>query len=144
MLFGFLLAMTAFLWYWPIHMLSFGSGFPSFSSLLSENNVQEELFDQILRGKLEFPSPDWDTISLPAKVPLAHSTRLNYNSGRTSHLAQLLHMVVWCCTSILVLEHKQSYNGNANLFKTVPEPRKYNGVGHSIIFSNFIRLSYCQ
>lgn len=34
----------------------------------SENNVQEELFDQILRGKLEFPSPDWDTISLPAKV----------------------------------------------------------------------------
>lgn len=35
---------------------------------LSENNVQEELFDQILRGKLEFPSPDWDTISLPAKV----------------------------------------------------------------------------
>uniref|UniRef100_A0A3Q3GLR8 non-specific serine/threonine protein kinase n=1 Tax=Labrus bergylta TaxID=56723 RepID=A0A3Q3GLR8_9LABR len=36
--------------------------------LLSENNVQEELFDQILRGKLEFPSPDWDTISLPAKV----------------------------------------------------------------------------
>lgn len=36
--------------------------------LRSENNVQEELFDQILRGKLEFPSPDWDTISLPAKV----------------------------------------------------------------------------
>lgn len=35
----------------------------------SENNVQEELFDQILRGKLEFPSPDWDAVSLPAKVP---------------------------------------------------------------------------
>lgn len=34
----------------------------------SENNVQEELFDQILRGKLEFPSPDWDNISLSAKV----------------------------------------------------------------------------
>uniref|UniRef100_A0A3Q1H351 Serine/threonine-protein kinase DCLK2 n=1 Tax=Acanthochromis polyacanthus TaxID=80966 RepID=A0A3Q1H351_9TELE len=34
-------------------------GFPPFRS---ENNVQEELFDQILRGKLEFPSPDWDTI----------------------------------------------------------------------------------
>uniref|UniRef100_A0AAQ5Z6G3 Serine/threonine-protein kinase DCLK2 n=1 Tax=Amphiprion ocellaris TaxID=80972 RepID=A0AAQ5Z6G3_AMPOC len=40
-------------------------GFPPFRS---ENNVQEELFDQILRGKLEFPSPDWDTISLPAKM----------------------------------------------------------------------------
>uniref|UniRef100_A0A8D0A8R9 Serine/threonine-protein kinase DCLK2 n=1 Tax=Sander lucioperca TaxID=283035 RepID=A0A8D0A8R9_SANLU len=45
-------------------------GFPPFRS---ENNVQEELFDQILRGKLEFPSPDWDAISLPAKVPLAHT-----------------------------------------------------------------------
>lgn len=39
--------------------------------LLSENNVQEELFDQILRGKLEFPSPDWDAVSLPAKVTAA-------------------------------------------------------------------------
>ncbi|KAM7376966.1 hypothetical protein PAMA_013649 [Pampus argenteus] len=39
-------------------------GFPPFRS---ENNVQEELFDQILKGKLEFPSPDWDTVSLPAK-----------------------------------------------------------------------------
>uniref|UniRef100_A0A673VQP4 Serine/threonine-protein kinase DCLK2 n=1 Tax=Salmo trutta TaxID=8032 RepID=A0A673VQP4_SALTR len=37
-------------------------GFPPFRS---ENNIQEELFDQILRGKLEFPSPDWDTVSLP-------------------------------------------------------------------------------
>lgn len=45
-------------------------------SLLSENNVQEELFDQILRGKLEFPSPDWDAISLPAKVPLTHTNKL--------------------------------------------------------------------
>lgn len=46
--------------------------------LLSENNVQEELFDQILRGKLEFPSPDWDTISLPAKVPVTHTVNRKY------------------------------------------------------------------
>lgn len=43
--------------------------------LLSENNVQEELFDQILRGKLEFPSPDWDDISLPAKVRITQTDR---------------------------------------------------------------------
>uniref|UniRef100_A0A3B5QVI8 Serine/threonine-protein kinase DCLK2 n=1 Tax=Xiphophorus maculatus TaxID=8083 RepID=A0A3B5QVI8_XIPMA len=43
-------------------------GFPPFRS---ENNVQEELFDQILRGKLEFPSPDWDNISLSAKVRIS-------------------------------------------------------------------------
>lgn len=41
----------------------------------SENNVQEELFDQILRGKLEFPSPDWDTISLSAKVQVTHTRK---------------------------------------------------------------------
>ncbi|KAJ8008558.1 hypothetical protein DPEC_G00106140 [Dallia pectoralis] len=39
-------------------------GFPPFRS---ENNIQEELFDQILQGRLEFPSPDWDSISQPAK-----------------------------------------------------------------------------
>ncbi|XP_030782293.1 serine/threonine-protein kinase DCLK2-like, partial [Rhinopithecus roxellana] len=32
-------------------------GFPPFRS---ENNLQEDLFDQILAGKLEFPAPYWD------------------------------------------------------------------------------------
>ena len=34
----------------------------------SENNLQEDLFDQILVGKLEFPSPYWDNITDSAKV----------------------------------------------------------------------------
>lgn len=34
----------------------------------SENNLQEDLFDQILIGKLEFPSPYWDNITDSAKV----------------------------------------------------------------------------
>uniref|UniRef100_A0A8C3E9U4 Serine/threonine-protein kinase DCLK2 n=1 Tax=Corvus moneduloides TaxID=1196302 RepID=A0A8C3E9U4_CORMO len=39
-------------------------GFPPFRS---ENNLQEDLFDQILVGKLEFPSPYWDNITDSAK-----------------------------------------------------------------------------
>lgn len=40
-------------------------GFPPFRS---ERNQQEELFEQILRGRLDFPSPYWDNISASAKV----------------------------------------------------------------------------
>uniref|UniRef100_A0AAR2K1V0 Serine/threonine-protein kinase DCLK2 n=1 Tax=Pygocentrus nattereri TaxID=42514 RepID=A0AAR2K1V0_PYGNA len=40
-------------------------GFPPFRS---ENNQQEDLFDQILQGHLEFPSPYWDNITHSAKV----------------------------------------------------------------------------
>ncbi|XP_069375135.1 serine/threonine-protein kinase DCLK2-like [Paralichthys olivaceus] len=56
-------------------------GFPPFRS---ENNVQEELFDQILRGKLEFPSPDWDTISLPAKMLISQMLQVNVDTRFTA------------------------------------------------------------
>ena len=35
--------------------------------------LQEELFDQILSGLFEFNSPDWDSVSYPAKVYSFHS-----------------------------------------------------------------------
>ncbi|KAK5893222.1 hypothetical protein CgunFtcFv8_006115 [Champsocephalus gunnari] len=56
-------------------------GFPPFRS---ENNVQEELFDQILRGKLEFPSPDWDDISLPAKMLISQMLQVNVDTRFTA------------------------------------------------------------
>lgn len=56
-------------------------GFPPFRS---ENNVQDELFDQILRGKLEFPSPDWDTISLPAKMLISQMLQVNVDARFTA------------------------------------------------------------
>ncbi|XP_070786026.1 serine/threonine-protein kinase DCLK2-like [Enoplosus armatus] len=56
-------------------------GFPPFRS---ENNIQEELFDQILRGKLEFPSPDWDTISLPAKMLISQMLQVNVDTRFTA------------------------------------------------------------
>ena len=36
--------------------------------VFSENNLQEDLFDQILLGRLEFPTPYWENISASAKV----------------------------------------------------------------------------
>ncbi|KAM4611741.1 serine/threonine-protein kinase DCLK2-like [Polymixia lowei] len=56
-------------------------GFPPFRS---ENNVQEELFDQILRGKLEFPSPDWDSISLTAKMLIGQMLQVNVDARYTA------------------------------------------------------------
>uniref|UniRef100_A0A667Z658 Serine/threonine-protein kinase DCLK2 n=1 Tax=Myripristis murdjan TaxID=586833 RepID=A0A667Z658_9TELE len=56
-------------------------GFPPFRS---ENNVQEELFDQILRGKLEFPSPDWDNVSLPAKMLIGQMLQVNVDARYTA------------------------------------------------------------
>uniref|UniRef100_A0AAV2KPZ2 non-specific serine/threonine protein kinase n=1 Tax=Knipowitschia caucasica TaxID=637954 RepID=A0AAV2KPZ2_KNICA len=56
-------------------------GFPPFRS---ENNVQEELFDQILRGKLEFPSPDWDAISLSAKMLISQMLQVNVDARFTA------------------------------------------------------------
>ncbi|XP_026111670.1 serine/threonine-protein kinase DCLK2-like isoform X1 [Carassius auratus] len=49
-------------------------GFPPFRS---EKNLQEELFDQILLGRLEFPSPYWDNISLSAKDLIGKMLQVN-------------------------------------------------------------------
>ncbi|XP_077444841.1 serine/threonine-protein kinase DCLK2-like isoform X2 [Stigmatopora argus] len=56
-------------------------GFPPFRS---ENNAQEELFDQILQGKLEFPSPDWDGVSLPAKTLISQMLQVNVDVRYTA------------------------------------------------------------
>lgn len=34
----------------------------------SDNNQQEDLFDQILMGQVDFPSPYWDNVTDSAKV----------------------------------------------------------------------------
>ena len=39
----------------------------------SENNQQEDLFDQILLGQVDFPSPYWDSITDSAKVGTANT-----------------------------------------------------------------------
>ncbi|XP_041116162.1 serine/threonine-protein kinase DCLK2-like isoform X2 [Polyodon spathula] len=56
-------------------------GFPPFRS---ENNLQEDLFDQILEGRLEFPSPYWDNISDSAKELIGWMLQVNMEARYTA------------------------------------------------------------
>ncbi|XP_060683342.1 serine/threonine-protein kinase DCLK2 isoform X5 [Hemiscyllium ocellatum] len=56
-------------------------GFPPFRS---ENNVQEDLFDQILVGRLEFPSPYWDSITNSAKELISRMLQVNIEARFTA------------------------------------------------------------
>lgn len=56
-------------------------GFPPFRS---ENNLQEDLFDQILVGKLEFPSPYWDNITDCAKELIVLMLQVNVEARYTA------------------------------------------------------------
>ncbi|XP_075716479.1 serine/threonine-protein kinase DCLK2 isoform X3 [Rhinoderma darwinii] len=56
-------------------------GFPPFRS---ENNLQEDLFDQILIGKLEFPSPYWDNITDTAKELISCMLQVNVEDRFTA------------------------------------------------------------
>ncbi|XP_032873631.1 serine/threonine-protein kinase DCLK2 isoform X5 [Amblyraja radiata] len=56
-------------------------GFPPFRS---ENNVQEDLFDQILVGRLKFPSPYWDNITGSAKELISRMLQVNIESRYTA------------------------------------------------------------
>ncbi|XP_032845924.1 serine/threonine-protein kinase DCLK2 isoform X2 [Tyto alba] len=60
-------------------------GFPPFRS---ENNLQEDLFDQILVGKLDFPSPYWDNITDSAKELISLMLHVNAEARYTA--AQIL------------------------------------------------------
>ncbi|CAH2301144.1 serine threonine- kinase DCLK2 isoform X2 [Pelobates cultripes] len=56
-------------------------GFPPFRS---ENNLQEDLFDQILIGKLEFPTPYWDNITDSAKELIGCMLQVNVEDRFTA------------------------------------------------------------
>uniref|UniRef100_A0A8C2PVU8 Serine/threonine-protein kinase DCLK2 n=1 Tax=Cyprinus carpio TaxID=7962 RepID=A0A8C2PVU8_CYPCA len=56
-------------------------GFPPFRS---ENNLQEDLFDQILVGRLDFPSPFWDNITDSAKELIGHMLQVNVEARYTA------------------------------------------------------------
>ncbi|XP_066574552.1 serine/threonine-protein kinase DCLK2 isoform X3 [Amia ocellicauda] len=56
-------------------------GFPPFRS---ENNLQEDLFDQILLGRLDFPSPYWDNITDSAKELIGRMLQVNVEARYTA------------------------------------------------------------
>ncbi|KAI3353326.1 hypothetical protein L3Q82_019860 [Scortum barcoo] len=56
-------------------------GFPPFRS---ESNMQEDLFDQILLGRLDFPSPYWDNITDSAKELIGKMLTVNAEARYTA------------------------------------------------------------
>ncbi|XP_051515143.1 serine/threonine-protein kinase DCLK2 isoform X2 [Myxocyprinus asiaticus] len=56
-------------------------GFPPFRS---ETNQQDELFEQILLGQLEFPAPYWDNISASAKDLIGKMLQVNVGARYTA------------------------------------------------------------
>ncbi|KAJ8262152.1 hypothetical protein GJAV_G00163040 [Gymnothorax javanicus] len=56
-------------------------GFPPFRS---EKNIQEDLFDQILVGRLEFPAPYWDNITDSAKELIGQMLQVNVEARYTA------------------------------------------------------------
>uniref|UniRef100_UPI0037E708B1 serine/threonine-protein kinase DCLK2 isoform X2 n=1 Tax=Semicossyphus pulcher TaxID=241346 RepID=UPI0037E708B1 len=56
-------------------------GFPPFRS---ESNLQEDLFDQILLGRLDFPSPYWDNITDSAKELIGKMLTVNAEARFTA------------------------------------------------------------
>ncbi|XP_069878289.1 serine/threonine-protein kinase DCLK2 isoform X1 [Dipodomys merriami] len=56
-------------------------GFPPFRS---ESNLQEDLFEQILAGKLEFPAPYWDNITDSAKELITHMLQVDVDARCTA------------------------------------------------------------
>ncbi|KAJ6668730.1 hypothetical protein lerEdw1_012213 [Lerista edwardsae] len=61
---------------------------PEIIAETGENNVQEDLFDQILIGKLEYPSPYWDNITDSAKELITLMLQVNVEARYTA--AQIL------------------------------------------------------
>ncbi|KAJ8403602.1 hypothetical protein AAFF_G00349280 [Aldrovandia affinis] len=56
-------------------------GFPPFRS---EKNLQEDLFDQILVGRLDFPAPYWDNITDSARELIGRMLQVNVEARYTA------------------------------------------------------------
>uniref|UniRef100_A0A4W5MRG0 Serine/threonine-protein kinase DCLK2 n=1 Tax=Hucho hucho TaxID=62062 RepID=A0A4W5MRG0_9TELE len=56
-------------------------GFPPFRS---EDNLQEDLFDQILVGRLDFPAPYWDNVTDSAKELIGRMLQVNVEARYTA------------------------------------------------------------
>ncbi|MBZ3869001.1 Serine/threonine-protein kinase DCLK2 [Sciurus carolinensis] len=57
---------------------------PEIIAETGENNLQEDLFDQILAGKLEFPAPYWDNITDSAKELISQMLQVNVEARCTA------------------------------------------------------------
>lgn len=101
----------------------------------SENNLQEDLFDQILVGKLEFPSPYWDNITDSAKV-LIYLLTLKSSSDKLlrrllcwkrgiEHSQQKVNHSSSCCAFLVGLMVLDESSGLQNYHHSIVQVNKY-------------------
>ncbi|AWP05425.1 putative serine/threonine-protein kinase DCLK2 [Scophthalmus maximus] len=114
-------------------------GFPPFRS---ESNLQEDLFDQILLGRLDFPSPYWDNITDSAKELIGKMLQVNVEARYT---AQDVLSHSWV-TDDAVMENNMMMEVSGKLkthFNTAP---KHNNTtaGVSIIMFDFLHSTTHQ
>uniref|UniRef100_A0A4W6EUF4 Serine/threonine-protein kinase DCLK2 n=1 Tax=Lates calcarifer TaxID=8187 RepID=A0A4W6EUF4_LATCA len=112
-------------------------GFPPFRS---ESNLQEDLFDQILLGRLDFPSPYWDNITDSAKELIGKMLQVNVEARYT---AQDVLSHPWV-TDDAVIENNMKMEVTGKLkthFNTAP---KHNNTtaGVSVIMVNLLQYFF--
>ncbi|KAK5926228.1 hypothetical protein CgunFtcFv8_021819 [Champsocephalus gunnari] len=105
-------------------------GFPPFRS---ENNMQEDLFDQILLGRLEFPGPYWDNITDSAKELIGKMLQVN---AEARYSAQDILSHPWL-TDKAVMENNMKMEVTGKLkahFNSAPN-QNHTSAGVSVIMS---------
>ncbi|XP_056892391.1 serine/threonine-protein kinase DCLK2 isoform X2 [Takifugu flavidus] len=105
-------------------------GFPPFRS---ESNQQEDLFDQILRGQVDFPSPYWDNVTDSAKELIGKMLQVNVEAR---HTAQDVLSHPWVTEDVLFENNmKTEVSGKLKMhFNTEPKPSDTTA-GVSVIMS---------
>lgn len=97
-------------------------GFPPFRS---DSNMQEDLFEQILLGRLDFPSPYWDNITDSAKGLIGKMLQVN-SEARYTALDILSHpwVTVSCYNEDTFMENNMKMEVTGKLkthFNTAPK-----------------------
>ncbi|KAM9399712.1 serine/threonine-protein kinase DCLK2 isoform 5-T5 [Salvelinus alpinus] len=92
-------------------------GFPPFRS---EDNLQEDLFDQILVGRLDFPAPYWDNVTDSAKELIGRMLQVNVEARYT---AQDILSHPWVTDDNMENNMKMEVSGKLRThFNTAPKP----------------------
>nr|XP_046181840.1 serine/threonine-protein kinase DCLK2-like isoform X3 [Oncorhynchus gorbuscha] len=92
-------------------------GFPPFRS---EDNLQEDLFDQILVGRLDFPAPYWDNVTDSAKELIGRMLQVNVEARYT---AQDILSHPWVTDDSMENNMKMEVSGKLRThFNTAPKP----------------------
>uniref|UniRef100_A0AAZ3PJ53 Serine/threonine-protein kinase DCLK2 n=1 Tax=Oncorhynchus tshawytscha TaxID=74940 RepID=A0AAZ3PJ53_ONCTS len=108
-------------------------GFPPFRS---EDNLQEDLFDQILVGRLDFPAPYWDNVTDSAKELIGRMLQVNVEARYT---AQDILSHPWVTDDNMENNMKMEVSGKLRThFNTAPKPSTTTAGVSVIMLCNFL------